>query len=174
MDPVTARTTIDRPREQVFEYLVDVANHSEFLDHFCQDFRLTREDSRGVGAGARFRLRAPLDRFSWADVTLVEAEAPRRLVLVGRTGKFNRVRLLAEWVLDRGPAGVTEVELSAETEPATAVDRLREALGGRLWVGRQLRRSLRRLKAIHEEDRRRGRRATIAGGPRKPASQTRL
>ena len=42
-----------RPREEVFAYLADVANHPEFTDHFLKDWRLTREDSEGRGAGAR-------------------------------------------------------------------------------------------------------------------------
>ena len=33
MDPVTAHVVIDRPREEVFEYLADIANHPEFTDH---------------------------------------------------------------------------------------------------------------------------------------------
>ena len=36
MDPVTVSTTIGRPREEVFAYLEDVANHPEFTDHFLR------------------------------------------------------------------------------------------------------------------------------------------
>ena len=45
MDPVTLNVTIDRPREEVFAYLSDVANHPEFTDHFLKGWRLTRPDS---------------------------------------------------------------------------------------------------------------------------------
>ncbi len=47
MEPVTLTTTIDRPREEVFEYLADVANHQQFTDHCLVDWHLTREDSYG-------------------------------------------------------------------------------------------------------------------------------
>ena len=71
MDPVTANVLIDRPREEVFDYLADIANHAEFTDHYLKDFRLTREQSYGRGAGARYRVDMPLNRFPWADTTIV-------------------------------------------------------------------------------------------------------
>jgi len=45
MDPITRSITIDRPREEVFEYLADIANHPEFSDHFLKEWRLTRVES---------------------------------------------------------------------------------------------------------------------------------
>jgi hypothetical protein len=34
VEPVTVSVVIDRPREEVFAYLVDIANHPEFTDHY--------------------------------------------------------------------------------------------------------------------------------------------
>ena len=48
----------------------------EFTDHYLVDWHLTRIDSVGLGAGARFRVKAPGNRFSWGDVTFVEVDAP--------------------------------------------------------------------------------------------------
>ena len=62
MDPVTSKITIGRPREEVFDYLADIANHPEFSNHYLQGWRLTREDSWGEGAGARYRLRRWFNR----------------------------------------------------------------------------------------------------------------
>ena len=76
MDPVSVEITIARPREEVFEYLADVANHAEFNDHFMVDWHLTREDTYGYGAGARFRLKMPFNRFPWGDTTVIEVEPP--------------------------------------------------------------------------------------------------
>ena len=174
MDPVTSTVVVDRPREEIFEYLADIANHPEFSDHYLQQFRLTREDSYGKGAGARFRIPAPLNRFSWADVTFIEVEPPRRIVMAGRGGKYNRTRLLSEWVLEPGAGGTTRVTLTTETVPAILSDRLMEALGQRGWLKRKQGRALKRLRSVLEEGRGRGTRATISGGPRKPASQFRL
>ena len=49
MDPVTSTITIGRPREEVFDYLADIANHPEFCDHYLTDWRLTRVDSVEIG-----------------------------------------------------------------------------------------------------------------------------
>ena len=163
MDPVSASIVVGRPREEVFEYLADVANHAEFTDHFLTDWHLTRTNSYGRGAGARFRVKAPLQRFSWADVSVVELDAPHRLVEAGRAGKFNRVRTLTTYALAPAPGGGTRVELTIESEPATLSDRISEALGARRWFRRQETKALRRLRAILEDGERRGRRATIAG-----------
>lgn len=163
MDPVTVSVTIGRTREEVFDYLADVANHPEFTDHFLKDWHLLRVETEGAGAGARFRVEAPLHRFSWADYTLTEVEPPFRLVQLGRGGKFNRIRQRGEWRLEPAPGGTTRVELTFETIPVFPSDRFLEVFAGRRWYRRQLNRSLRRLRSILEENRDRGRRATIAG-----------
>jgi uncharacterized protein YndB with AHSA1/START domain len=163
VDPVTVSVIIGRPREEVFAYLSDVANHPEFMDHFLKDWHLTRVESAGAGAGARFRVDAPLTRFSWADFTLTEVEPPHRIVQVGRGGKFNRIRQRGEWVLSHGSGGTTRVEFTQESVPALPSDRLLELVAGRRWFKRRLAKGLRRLRSILEEDRDRGRRATLAG-----------
>ena len=164
MDPVTVSVKIGRPREEVFAYLADIANHLEFSDHYLEQFRLTRVDSYGQGAGARFKLRAPLQRFGWNDVTFSVVEPPHRIVAVGRGGKFNRIHTTAIWTLDVAPGGGTEVEYMLESEPALPTDRIMEALSGqRGWFKRKLRKAMSRLQAILEENEDRGARATVAG-----------
>jgi uncharacterized protein YndB with AHSA1/START domain len=162
LDPISASVYIDRPREQVFEYLLDIANHPEFSDHYLVDWHLTRRESHGRGAGARFRLKRR-SRFGWADLTITEVDPPRRIVEAGRGGKFNRVRLLTVYTLEPGPGGTTRVEMITETFPATLADRLTESLGLRSWLRRQTARALRRLRSILEEGVGRGQRATVAG-----------
>ena len=162
MDPVTSTVVIGRPREEVFDYLADIANHPEFSDHYLKDWRLTRVDSVGPGAGARFRLDAPFQRFGWADMTFVEVDRPFRIVAAGRGGKFNRNKTFSTWTLTPSGQG-TRVEHSTETEPALVTDRIMEAFGLRGWFKRGGRRALRRLQAILEENRDRGARATVAG-----------
>jgi uncharacterized protein YndB with AHSA1/START domain len=162
VDPFTVEATISLPREQVFEYLADISNHAEFTDHYLVDWHLTREDPYGKGAGARFRVKAPLARFSWADVTFAEVQPPYRIVERGRGGKFNRIRMLGTYTLSDGAGGTTKVEFTFETEPVMPSDRLLEAFGGRGWTKRQAARAMRRLRRILEEDRDRGRRVTVA------------
>jgi uncharacterized protein YndB with AHSA1/START domain len=162
VQPVTASITIARPREEVFAYLADIANHPEFSDHYLKDWRLTRVDSFGQGAGARYKLDAPFQRFGWADVTFTEVQAPYRIVGIGRYGKFNRNRTYTEWTLHPSGGG-TRVDVMTETEPALATDRFVEAFGLRGWFRRNTGKALRRLRSILEEDGDRGARATVAG-----------
>lgn len=164
MDPVSVSVTISRPREEVFEYLADIANHAEFCDHYLVDWRLTREDSYGRGAGARFRVKAPLNRFAWGDVVFAEVERPRLIVETGRGGKFNRIRTLGTYELEQAAGGATRVTFTFESEPGNLADRLGEALGMRGWLRRKNGRALRRLRSILEEGRDRGSRATVAAG----------
>jgi uncharacterized protein YndB with AHSA1/START domain len=163
VDPVTVSVTIDKPREVVFEYLADIANHPEFMDHFLKDWRLTRVESYGRGAGARFRVIGPLNRFSWEDVTFLEVQPPHRIVAVGRGGKFNRIKTYAEWRLEPAGGGGTRVEYTYETAPTLFSDKFVDAVRGRTWFRVGAKRAMKRLQAILEEGRDRGQRATVAG-----------
>lgn len=171
MDPVSVSTVISAPRETVFEYLQDIANHAEFTDHYLRDWHLTRIDSVGRGAGARFRVAAPGNRYSWADVTLAEVERPHRIVEHGRTGKANRIRTVGVYELEPVAGGATRVTFTLQTAPATLADRLIEALGARVFTRRNGRKAMHRLRAILEDggpgrdgEALRGRRVTVAGG----------
>ncbi|MFI5010052.1 MAG: SRPBCC family protein [Solirubrobacterales bacterium] len=167
MGPVSVSILIDAPREEVFDYLQDLANHPEFTDHYLVDWHLTRIDSVGLGAGARFRVKAPGNRFSWADVTFVEVERPHRIVEAGRTGKTNRIRTLGVYELAPGTGGTTRVRFTLETEPATLADRIMESFGARGWTKRKNKRAMRRLRSIVEGGpaaRPPGGRVTVAAG----------
>ena len=163
MDPVTANVLIDRPREEVFDYLADIANHQEFSDHYLKEWRLTRVDSVGRGAGARFKIDAPLDRFGWGDMTFIDVQRPHRIVAAGRAGKFNRNKTWTTWTLS--PSGnATQVEVTTEAEVNMATDKfLNTVLRRRGWLKRGLRKGLRRMQSILEEDLDRGKRATVGG-----------
>jgi uncharacterized protein YndB with AHSA1/START domain len=166
VDPVTVATTIGRPREEVFDYLADIANHPEFSDHYMKDFRLLRVASQGRGAGARFR-RTRRIRPLWEDMTFVEVERPHRIVAFGRGGKFNRIKTTTIFTLDETPSGDgTRVEIMTESEPPLPTDKLMESVTGyRGWTKRNSRKALSRLQSILEgdQDAERGPRATVAG-----------
>jgi len=164
LGPIKASILVSAPREQVFDYLLDIANHAEFTDHYLVDWHLTRADSVGLGAGARFRVKAPLNRFSWADATFAEIEPPRRIVEVGRTGKNNRIRTVGEYELLPSGGGGTRVSFTFQSAGATFADRVLESLGGRSWLKRKNRRALQRLRSILELGEGRGQRVTVAGG----------
>ena len=97
-------------------------------------------------------------------MTFIEVEPPHRIVAAGRAGKFNRNKTWTEWTLHPHGDNSTRVEVTTESEPALPTDRLMEALTPRRgWSRRGLKRSLRRLQSILEEDYDRGARATVGG-----------
>jgi uncharacterized protein YndB with AHSA1/START domain len=175
MEPITLTTTIAKPREEVFEYLADVANHSEFSDHCMVEWHLTREDSYGRGAGARFRVKSRFDRFSYGDITLAEVVPPERIVATGRSGRFNRIKTRSTWTLEEAGPGQTKVTFETQSTPVLKSDELMEKfLRVRVATTRCHERALERLRSILESGEGRGEHTTVAGGARKPASGFRL
>ena len=162
MDPFTVSVNIAIPREQVYEYLADIANHAEFTDHYLVHWRLTRVDSYGEGAGARFRVKAPLNRFAWADMTLADLQPPRRIMERGRGGKFNRIKMISTYEISEPHPGVSRVDYMRETDAHVLSDAIAENFGGRSWAKRKAKKSLKRLRAILEDDRKRGKRPSVA------------
>lgn len=151
MGPVTVETVISAPREAVFDFLGDFANHAAFTDHYMSDFRLARAKSDGLGAAARFRLENPGPK-QWAEVQFTVFERPRRIVEEGRSGRWGRNKFWTVWDLS-ADGKATRVELTFWTEPATRWDSFKEALGARRWVKAQNKTALARLRRVFEEQR---------------------
>ena len=149
MNPVESRIVISAPRAEVFEFIADVANRVAWMDHFLKDFRLTRVHSSGVGAGAAFVVDSPLFPLR-AEYQIVEAETPRRLVERGRVGRLGRTTGWTQWDLAES-YGSTEVTVTVWTQPGIRWDGIKEGLGARPWLKRQMRTSLKRLRKIFEE-----------------------
>lgn len=162
MGPVTVETVISAPREAVFDFVGDLANHVAFTDHFMSDFRLARARSDGLGAAARFRFENPGPK-QWAEVQLSVFERPRRIVEEGHSGRFGRNRFWTLW--EFVPDGkATRVELTFWSRPATRWDSFKEALGARRWIKAKNKVALVRLRKVFEEEREAPlARATIAG-----------
>ena len=162
MRPIEARIVISAPREEVFDFIADVAARPAWHDHYLKDFRLTRVNPIGAGAGAAFLIDAPLFPLR-AEFQVVEMERPRRIVERGRIGRFGRTTGWAEWQF-ASEYGATEVDLTLWSEPGIRWDAFKESLGARRWLKRQANGSLRRLRAVFEERPDRPlERATIAG-----------
>jgi uncharacterized protein YndB with AHSA1/START domain len=165
MGPVSAEIEVDLPREQVFAALADLSLRPSFTDHFLGGFHLTRIDPVGVGAGARFRVEAPL-RKVWMDTAIVAVEEPFRIVEEGRSGRGNRIPNHTVWELKEAPGGLTAVYLSHWTEPGPG-DRALELLSAAsVFQGRGWREALRRLREVLESERTAAERVAVAGGNR--------
>jgi Polyketide cyclase / dehydrase and lipid transport len=162
MREVTVSAIISAPREDVFDFVCDLAARPAYTDHFMGDYRLARVQPVGVGAAARFKLGAPLAN-EYAELTITKADRPRQIIEEIRVGRRGRNRSVAVYDFTRESAHVTRVELTTFSEPATIVDRFKE-IGAAAWIRRQTRKSLDRLRMIFEEPERvELKRATIAG-----------
>ena len=162
MNPVESRIVISAPREELFDFVKDMANRVSWMDNLVEEFRLNRVHSVGVGAGAAFRIKTPLFK-QWAEFQIVKSEVPREIVEQGRIGRWGRTTGWVDWEFAEY-AGSTEVTVTVWTEPGIRWDALKESLGVRWWLKRQLRASLKRLRTIFEERPERPlARATIAG-----------
>jgi uncharacterized protein YndB with AHSA1/START domain len=166
MGPIRAEAEVDLPRERVFEAIADLAARPSFTDHFLTDFHLTRLESTGVGAGARFRVQAPL-RSVWMDTAIVELDAPHRLVERGQGGRVNRIATNTVWELTEGPGSLTAVRVSHWTAPTNPIDRGLEILSaGSFWQERSWCEAMKRLREGLESDAPESERIAIAGGNR--------
>ena len=153
---------ISAPREEVFDFIADIAARPAWHDHYLEDFRLTRVNPVGVGAGASFLIDAPLFP-QRAEFQVVEMERPRRILERGRIGRWGRTTGWAEWELTN-EYGATEVQLTLWSVPGIRWDAFKESLGARGWLKRQAHGALRRLRTIFEERPERPlERATVAG-----------
>ena len=149
MREVTVDTVISAPREPIFDFVVDLSRRPAYSDHYLKDYRLARANPVGKGAAARFLLDGPV--FSErAEISITEADRPRRIVEEGRVGIRGRSRLVAVYDFIPEAGGATRVEMTTYSEPKTALDRFKQR-GVHRWIRRQSKTSLKRLRKIFEE-----------------------
>jgi len=164
MGPVSAEIEIDAPRERAFATIGDLAKRPSFTDHFIADFHLTRIESRGIGAGARFRVALPL-RSVWMDTVIAELEQPHKIVERGHGGRSNRIPVTTVWELLEGSGSLIRVRVSHWTEPSSPLDKALESVtGAALWQQRGWGEALRRLRDQLESEAPSGQSIAVAGG----------
>ncbi|HEY1356714.1 MAG TPA: SRPBCC family protein [Thermoleophilaceae bacterium] len=162
MRQVTVDVHISAPREEVFDFVADLAGRPAWTDHYLKDYRLARPNPYGLGAAARFIIRAPLAK-EYVEIAIVECDRPRRIVEEARVGRRGRNRSVAVYEFAQEPGGLTEVELTTYSEPATLIDRVRE-LGAPGWIRRSTKMALERLRLVFEDPPERPlARASVAG-----------
>jgi uncharacterized protein YndB with AHSA1/START domain len=160
---VTAQASISASREELYEYIVDLALRPAWCDHYLKDYRLVSPRSRGVGAGARYLIDAPMSRL-YMESSLIEAESPRRIVERAHGGRNLRTRGGVTWELSRAGTGLTRVEMTYWHEAGTPREAFKQRLGMTGWMKRQTKTGLDRLRLIFEEGSREPlARATVAG-----------
>jgi uncharacterized protein YndB with AHSA1/START domain len=164
MGPISASSTVDAPREVVFDLVTDFSLRPAFTDHFQHDLHLERVPPRGVGAAARFRrARGRM----WFESAIERVERPHLVVERGKGGRLDRIRTSTVWEIHEGPGAVNTITVTHWTEPGGLIDRVRELGAGR-WHRRQWRTALGRLAELAESGADDAPRVGIAGGRREP------
>jgi hypothetical protein len=166
MGPISAEVEVDASRERAFAAIADLALRPSFTDHFLSGFHLTRIESVGVGAGARFCVSSPL-RSVWMDTTIVAEEQPFRLVERGQGGRANRIANHTVWEVTGGVGVLTQVTVTHWTEPRNPLDRALElSSGASFWQQREWREAMHRLRDLLESEHPEVERVAVAGGNR--------
>lgn len=150
MVSVTVHAVISAPREEVYDFVSDLARRVAFTDHYLKDFRLAHPRSQGRGAAARYRMSAPRNK-QYFEASIVEAERPRRLVEALHGGRNGRTKGEVIFEFSRQGNDLTRVEMTTRAEPGTPREAFKWRLGTQRWLRRQSKRALERLRLIFEE-----------------------
>jgi uncharacterized protein YndB with AHSA1/START domain len=162
--PITVTTSIDAPRERIFDFICDLATRPSWIDHFASDYRVERIPASGRGAAARFRVDAPAG-IRYMETVIAEADRPYRLVEHARGGRLDHIPMRLVWELEAGPT--TTVRLTFWTVPPSIFDRIRET-GRERWWRRRWTKALMRMRDLIETGAQVPR-VEIAGGDRVPS-----
>lgn len=141
MKPVTVSIAAPQPVEEVFDYLVVLANHETFLDHFLVDWKFSGPQ-RGVGAKAEARASAPMSQ-DWTEFEIVEVEEPLRIVEEG-VGLKGKRRTRGTYRLLSLPGGGTEISFELEWISSARAESLIPAMT-RAFIRRPNAKAMRRL-----------------------------
>jgi uncharacterized protein YndB with AHSA1/START domain len=162
--PITIKTSIDAPRERVFDFICDLGTRPGWMDHFASDYRVQRIPASGRGAAARFRVDAPAG-VRYMETVIAETDRPHRVVEHARGGRLDRVAMRLVWELEAGPT--TTVTLTFWTVPPSIFERIRE-IGRERWWRRRWSKALGRMRDLIESGATVPR-VEIAGGDRVPS-----
>jgi hypothetical protein len=121
MKPITVSTQVQRPREEVFEYLDVLSNHADFTEHLFRDWSFGGPD-RGVGSTAHVRanVRGPAQ---WMDIEVLASDAPSSTT-EETIGAGGRRRTRGTYTLTELPGGGTEIRFELAYLQAPPLERL--------------------------------------------------
>jgi uncharacterized membrane protein len=146
-DPVTVSVEVDRPRQEVFDYVDVLANHERWTDHMFKDWRF-EGPPRGVGAIGRARVNAPGSR-EQARFEVVESTAPERIVEKGESAHGKR-ETRGTYNFAELPGGGTRIEFELAWEETPRSERIVPAIS-RAFMSRANGKALKRLAALLEK-----------------------
>jgi hypothetical protein len=111
MKPVTVSVDVQRPRQDVFDYIDHLPNHEAWLDRLYKDWRFDGP-RRGVGGIAKARVDAPASR-EQVEFEVVESTAPSGTVEECRSAHGKRLTR-GTYRLSDIDGGATRIEFEIE------------------------------------------------------------
>ncbi len=148
MKPVTVSVDVQRPRQEVFDYLDVLPNHEAWLNRLYKDWRF-EGPRRGVDAIAKARVDAPASR-EQVEFKVVESTAPSGTVEECRSAHGKRLTR-GTYRLTEIDAGATRVEYEIEWLMTPRSERILPPLS-RAFMRRANAKGLDRLAALLEGD----------------------
>lgn len=145
-EPVTVSVEIARPRQEVFDYVDNIANHEEWMKLLYKDWRF-EGPRRGVGAIAKARVDAPTSR-EQISFEVVESVAPERVVEEGESAHEKR-RTRGTYRFTEVDGGRTLVEYEYAWLKTPRSERIAPFVS-RAFMSRTNGKSLKRLAALLE------------------------
>ena len=142
MKPVSVSIEVPTSPHRVYEFLQELGNHEQFMDHFMVDWQLSGP-KKGVGAKANVRVKATAEK-DWTDVEIVEADSDRRLVEETTGGPGAKRRTQGTYLLEALPDGGTRIGFELEFLELPAAERIMGPLN-RAYVKRVNRKAMKRL-----------------------------
>ncbi len=142
MKPVTVSTTIDRPREDVYDFLAPLPNHERFTDHVLTNWRIHDGGRRVV-----VDVKAP-GQTQTAEIQALSEERPSTTV-ERTTALGGKRKTIGTYRLTDAPGGGTHVEFELRWEQTPLRDRLTAPLG-RAWLKKVNARAMERLREVME------------------------
>ena len=142
MKPIVATITIERPRDELYDLIVDLRNHEAWTDHMLVDWSGTPERVR-----VRSAVPGPKD---WLDIQTTSVTPPSETVERTTGAKGKRVSYGTYRLREDGPSR-TEVEFELRIETMPRRERILSPVL-RPWLQRVNDKAMARLKE-HAESR---------------------
>ncbi len=141
MKPITVSTVVDRPREEVYDFLLDLRNHEAFTDHMMVDWS---------GDADHIEVRSKFVKSDVLKIDHVEKVRPERTVEHGVSKGGKRLTTGTYRFAEAGP-GRTEVTFEFRYLKAPAAERGPMAPLVRAFLHRQNAKAMRRLQELLAE-----------------------
>ena len=138
MKPITVSTVVDRPREEVYDFLLDLRNHEAFTDHMMVDWS---------GDADRITVRSKFNKRDVLHIETVEKVRPSKTVEHGVSLGGKRLTSGTYRLAEAGP-GRTEVTFEFRYRKVPLSERGPMGLLVRAFLFRLNAKAMRRLQEL--------------------------